>query len=169
MTDWGEKVEHLILPHILGNESSCFLLERAHIFPSLLFTTNVHIEAFSVAFDVPLQIQFCQGFSLLKLIPRWLGLLLCILLKLPDLASIICRSPFCAWVCPGAPCSFMQAFWCFCLTSSLLVCIWMEESLNIIQLSCPHLPSSALFHGALPSRSLKRPKSAFLKSQRPPL
>ena len=52
--DWGKKViEYLSILHILGNELSCFLAERAYIFSRLTFITNVPIEAFLVALDVP--------------------------------------------------------------------------------------------------------------------
>ena len=55
--DWGKKViDYLSLLHILGDQVSCFLPERAHIFPSLPFIINVPIEAFFVALDVPGQI-----------------------------------------------------------------------------------------------------------------
>ena len=55
--DWGKKViEYLTLHHVPVNQVSCFLLERAHIFPSLPFIINVPIEAFFVALDVPGQI-----------------------------------------------------------------------------------------------------------------
>ena len=52
----AKKSEHLSLLHILGNQVSLFLLERAHIFPSLPFIADVPIEAFLVALDVPGQI-----------------------------------------------------------------------------------------------------------------
>lgn len=40
--DRGKKViQYFSLLHILGNQMSCSFLERAHIFPSLPFTTNV--------------------------------------------------------------------------------------------------------------------------------
>ena len=52
--DWGKKViEYLSLLRIPGNQVSCFLPERAHIFPSLPFITNVPIESFLVALDKP--------------------------------------------------------------------------------------------------------------------
>ena len=55
--DWRKKFfEHLRLLHILGNQVSYFLPERAHIFPSLPFVTDVPTEAFFVALDVPGQI-----------------------------------------------------------------------------------------------------------------
>lgn len=46
----AEKVENLRLLNISGNQVSCFLLERVHVFPSLPFTPDVSIEAFLVAF-----------------------------------------------------------------------------------------------------------------------
>jgi len=42
---------------------------------------------------------------------------------------------------------------------------WRRRVLNINQLSWAPLRSRALIHGMLPSRSLKRPKSALLKSR----
>ena len=53
----GKKVvEYLSFLHILGNQVSRFLPERAHIFPSLPVITNIPIEAFLVVLDVPGQI-----------------------------------------------------------------------------------------------------------------
>jgi len=39
-----------------GNQFSCFLLTRAHIFPSLLFITDVPIQALLIALEIPSQI-----------------------------------------------------------------------------------------------------------------
>ena len=47
---WGKKViEYLSILHTPGNQVSCLLLERAHIFPSLPFITSVPVEAFFLA------------------------------------------------------------------------------------------------------------------------
>jgi len=53
----GKKViEYLSLLHISGNLVSYFLPERAHIFPSLYLSTEVPIESFLVALNIPGQI-----------------------------------------------------------------------------------------------------------------
>jgi len=49
-------VEYLSFLHILGNQVSRFLPESAHIVPSLPFITDIPIESFLVALDVPGQI-----------------------------------------------------------------------------------------------------------------
>ena len=49
-------VEYLSLLHVPGNQVSRFLPERAPICPSLPFITNVPLEAFLVALDVPGQV-----------------------------------------------------------------------------------------------------------------
>ena len=55
--DWGKKfVEYLSLLQIPVNQVSCFLPERAYIFPSLYFITDVTTEVFLAALDVPGQI-----------------------------------------------------------------------------------------------------------------
>ena len=51
-TEAKKIIEYLSLLHILGNQVSCFLPERAHIFPSLPFITDVPIEAFLDALDI---------------------------------------------------------------------------------------------------------------------
>jgi len=53
-SDWGKRVvEYLSLVRMLGHQVSCFLPERAYIFPSLPFITDI---LFVVALDVPGQI-----------------------------------------------------------------------------------------------------------------
>jgi len=64
----------------------------------------------------------------------------------------------------------MQSSWRFCLISCSLGCTALEVggyvfSLNISHLSRTLLTSRALFHRTLPRRSLKRLKSALLKSK----
>jgi len=55
--DLAKKViEYLSLLHIVGNQVFRFLPERAHTFPRLPFVTDVPIEAFLVALDIPGQI-----------------------------------------------------------------------------------------------------------------
>ena len=55
--DWGKKViEYFNLLHVLGNQVSYFLPERAHIFHSPPFITDVPTEAFLFALDVRGQI-----------------------------------------------------------------------------------------------------------------
>lgn len=71
-------------------------------------------------------------------------------------------------VCSGASCSSVQASWLFNLISSFLGCISPElggDDPWVNQLSWFPLPSRALPHGILPSRFLKRPNSALLKSR----
>jgi len=55
--DTGKKViEYCSLFYALGDQVSCFLPERAHIFPSLPFINDVPIESFLIALDIPGQI-----------------------------------------------------------------------------------------------------------------
>ena len=49
-------VKYLSLFHIPGNRGSCFLPQRAHIFPSFPFIIGVPSEAFIIAVDIPDQI-----------------------------------------------------------------------------------------------------------------
>lgn len=88
----------------------------------------------------------------------------CILPRRPVLAWPLCGLPFSLWVCPGAhPCRPAGVFaWLRFLDASLLSLD--ELILNIEQLSWAPLPWRTLSHGSVPSRSLKRPKSALLKS-----
>lgn len=60
-----------VITTILGNQVSCFLPERVHIFPSLPFIRDAFTEAFLVALDVSSQIQFSLGFSFPYLISAW--------------------------------------------------------------------------------------------------
>jgi len=62
-------MEYLGVLHILGNQVSCSLPERAHLLPSLPFIPGVPTQAFLVALDVPGQIEFYQGFRFPNLIP----------------------------------------------------------------------------------------------------
>lgn len=51
--DWGKNITgYLSLLYVWGNQVSHFLLERAHIFPSLPLITGVPTEPF-LAFDIP--------------------------------------------------------------------------------------------------------------------
>lgn len=89
-------------------------------------------------------------------------------LKLSILASILCRLPFFVWVCPGAPYSSTYATWHFCLTCFLRYFVlglgrgnpWVSTSFLWASLA-----SRALSHSALPSRSLRRTRSAPLTSR----
>lgn len=55
--DQGKKViNYLRLLHVLGNQVSHLLLERAHIFPRLPFIPDVPIETFLLAPDVSGQV-----------------------------------------------------------------------------------------------------------------
>ena len=71
-------------------------------------------------------------------------------------------SPFCIWVRPGAICSSTQDSWHFLLNclfvGMVFLWVWRRWPLNINQFSWALLPSRALSHRTLPSRSTKRPK-----------
>lgn len=56
---------------IMSNQVSYFLLEGAHIFPSLHFITNVPIGALFVPLDISGHIYFHQGLSFPNLILVW--------------------------------------------------------------------------------------------------
>lgn len=57
----GKKVvDCLNLLYILGGHVSHFLPERVHIFPSVLFITEVPTEALLVALNIPGQAKFSQ-------------------------------------------------------------------------------------------------------------
>lgn len=73
---------------------------------------------------------------------------------------------FCVWVWSLFIHARLLAFLPdFLFTEMELFWAWRKWSSNINLLSSALLPSRAFFHGILPIRSLKRPKSAFLKSR----
>lgn len=52
----------------MDDQVSCFLMKRAHIFPSLPFITDTLLEAFLVALEISCQIHFYQCLSFPNLI-----------------------------------------------------------------------------------------------------
>lgn len=93
--DW--KKEGIQYPRLLtvpGNQVLCFLLQRAHTFPSISFVTEVSIEVFLVVLDIPGQTVFWKGYSFPNLIPSCSDIF-SIFPPCPQaiLASTLCRLP----------------------------------------------------------------------------
>lgn len=119
-------------------ESSCSIQYWSHIFPSFLFNAYVFMEAFLL----PLISLASTNFCVLILCLRFLRISLFIH------ASIL--TSFLDLLLSGFECSVA----------------WRKYSLNINHLffGSP-LPSKALFHGIILTRSLERSKSALPKSR----
>lgn len=134
-----------------------------------MFVSHELIEAFLIL-QVSGQIQIHLGFSL---IPGCSMFLYSSHLLVLD--STLCTLPFCIWVLLALALLlillslFIHRVLLAFLPSFLFIGIdcfwtWRRWSLNIKWLSWVPLPSKTLPHRILPNRSLKRAKSALLKS-----
>lgn len=150
--DW--KKEGIQYPRLLtvpGNQVLCFLLQRAHTFPSISFVTEVPI-VFLVVLGIPGQTVFWKGYSFPNLIPSCSDIFSIFPPPTPQ-GYLYLLPPSVGFLFIHAGLlAFLYDF--FCLT---------EQLLNTNRLSWAFLPSRALSHCTLPRISLKMAKSVLLK------
>lgn len=157
------------LHYILCHKSTHLIQQSTLIFPSLPFASDVLEEVSLVIFDIPCQIQLQMNLSMQ---PCMLWYNSNIPTKWPVTFSRICKlSSSSVWVLPEDTCSFRKSSHPLCFVSylegntHLAPWPWRRWCFKHDHLSWVPFPPRAFSFDTLPSGSVKRPRSALLKSR----